>query len=172
MGVGMVTVGMECVGGGFIWAGEPRPYGWVGDDDYAVDMIRHDDECIGVHGGEMARDVLPPSKDAFTIFIQANLATHDFPEQARPIVRTDANEICSGLGVIVPLQSDGSAVMPGWVVSHRCRLLRNFSASCSRSSPEMSFGSSVSRRAARVKDSLSLAFCRCIIGTTVVSNAT
>src|SRR5437867_2541959 len=103
----------------------------------------------------MTRDVFPPSNDAFAVLVQPYLPVHDFPKQARPVLHADGDEIRPGLRVVVALQADAAAVMTLRVVRHNPRSFKNRSASFTRNSPEISLGSSVSRSAARVLDSVS-----------------
>src|SRR5690606_7049366 len=63
------------------------------------------------------------------------------------------------------------ALEAGFHITHRARSFRNRSASATRSSPEISFGSSVSRRSTRSAHSLSFSFCALRIGMACWSKA-
>lgn len=104
-------------------------------------MVRHDDKRIQHRMGEMSRDGLPTFRDDLAVRMPLHRVIHDSPEQMPPIMRADGDEIRPGCGIVVPLQTDGPAVVSVRVVPHQNALSMDRSASPTLSSPEMSLGS-------------------------------
>jgi|GEM_PF-6497818 len=83
-----------------------------------MNVIGHDDECIQCHMGKMEWNVQPASFSHAADVVQPHVAIHDFAEQQHPFVGDEGDEICPWLGVIIPLQADGSAMMAVGVIRH------------------------------------------------------
>jgi len=102
----------------------PRPYG---DDQYAVDMIGHDDEFIQFDVRKMPGNFVPTFHHDLAVFVQSHFAIYHVPQQTFPIARADGDEIRADLGVIVFFQTDGSAVMRWYhALARLARLARTF----------------------------------------------
>lgn len=84
-----------------------RPY----DYDNAVYMIEYDNECIDIGARIMDRDFIPDRLDHHPRIVQPPFNAYDFPKQAFPVLGADGDEIGPGLGIIVDLQSNGTAVV-------------------------------------------------------------
>jgi len=84
-----------------------------------VNVIGHDDECIQCHMGKMEWNVQPALFSHAADVVQPHVAIYDVTEQRHPFVGDEGDEICPWLGVIVPFQADGSAMVTVWVIWHR-----------------------------------------------------
>lgn len=135
-------------------------------------MVRHHHEFVATNVGKMFRDGPPALGGHLSDSIQAHLPVADGPEQAGALMGTNGDEIGASLGVIVTPEPDGAAAMAFGIVCYSPRSFRKRSAFFTRSSPEMSFGRSVSRRAVRVSDSRSAASVAAIKHETCASNST
>lgn len=76
-----------------------------------MNVVRHDDEFVQLHMREMFRDFIPTSFDDFSPFTQFDHAIADDAKHFRKIICAHRDEIHARLGVIVPLQPDGPAVV-------------------------------------------------------------
>ncbi len=97
-----------------VWAGTgacPYNRAWPGEDDDAVDMVRHDHEGVSFDAGIPFRDLVPDCLHHFTSIRQAYFLTCYITQEARPILCADRHEICSGLSVIVSVQAKGTPVV-------------------------------------------------------------
>jgi len=83
-----------------------------------VNVIGHDDECIQCHMGKMEWNVQPALFSHAADVVQPHVAIYDVTEQRHPFVGDEGDEICPWLGVIVPFQADGSAMVAVWVIWH------------------------------------------------------
>jgi hypothetical protein len=79
-------------------------------------MIGHGNECIDSDARIIGRYFIPNRLNHFPRIIQTHFAICDFSEQALPILGADGNEIGPGLGIIVSLSTDGTAVVNGGIV--------------------------------------------------------
>lgn len=83
-----------------------------------MNVIGHDDECIQCNMRKMGGNVQPASFSNAADRIQLHFAIHDVTKQRHTFIGDDGDEIRTGLGVIVPLQADGSAMMAVGVIWH------------------------------------------------------
>jgi len=83
-----------------------------------VNVIGHDDECIQCHMGKMEWNVQPALFSHAADVVQPHVAIYDVTEQRHPFVGDEGDEICPWLGVIVPFQADGSAMVAVRVIWH------------------------------------------------------
>ncbi len=74
-------------------------------------MIGHRHESININPGILSRQFFPHRMDHPPSIVYPHLRIHNFPKQTLPILRADRDEICAGLGVIVPEQPYGSAMV-------------------------------------------------------------
>ncbi|NMA45830.1 MAG: hypothetical protein GX945_04640, partial [Lentisphaerae bacterium] len=86
-----------------------RPHN-VGDDNNAVKVIGHDYEFIQINIWEMDWNIIPTLAGNISRIVQSHFAADDFPKQACPVVGADGHKIGPGLGIIVTLQADGTAI--------------------------------------------------------------
>lgn len=93
--------------------------GVMGNHQDAVDMVWHDDECIQLDMREMVRYVRPTLVCDATRIVQPHFRIHHPAEQTRAVLRDDGDKIRPGLGIIVALQADASAVVLFGIVFHR-----------------------------------------------------
>ncbi|MFO7817648.1 MAG: hypothetical protein R6V39_08230, partial [Desulfovibrionales bacterium] len=64
------------------------------------------------------RDFIPNVLDHLPSIIQARFPIRNITKEAFPILGTNGHEIRFGLGIIVSMQPDRSAMMNFWVKSH------------------------------------------------------
>ena len=76
-----------------------------------VHMVRHHLKCINGHTRIGIRQLIPNHLHHPAGIVQPDLAVSDVPEHTAPILRADGNEIRPGRRVVVPLQTDGTAMM-------------------------------------------------------------
>lgn len=88
-----------------------------------MDMIRHDHVRASLRVREMVGDGAPNFSGDLAQGGQSQLAAVYFAKQAFALVRNDGDEICPGLGVIVPWQADGPAVVIGGGRGHACLIV-------------------------------------------------
>src|SRR3990172_4805866 len=96
-----------------------RPYGWSGDEDDPVDMVRHDNEFIDLHTRKMCWNLAPDLPDR-------RCETPAF-EHALPLIRADGDEVSAILPVVPTGKPDGAAVVDMRGVSHRKSTLSDVS---------------------------------------------
>jgi hypothetical protein len=60
----------------------------------------------------------PFGTNDFAAFVQLHTTIYHLPKQMRPFMRAEGNEIRSGLGIIMPFEADGTAVMNSAIVWH------------------------------------------------------
>ena len=93
---------------------ENRPYG-IGDGgvfyhDDPVNVIWHHNEGIGFDIRKSVSQFVPPLVDHSSHIIQLHFPVFDFTKQMFSVVRADGDEIRAVLGIIVFVQSNGTAV--------------------------------------------------------------
>ena len=81
-------------------------------------MIGHDDKCINVNTWIMCRDFIPDGLNHSPRIIQAHFPIRDIAKQAFPILGANGHEIRTCLGIIISLQSNGTAMVNFRVVFH------------------------------------------------------
>ena len=94
--------------------GMPRPY----DHNNPMNMIRHNQKGIQFGVAKMSRNILPRIYRNFPIFIQSDFPIHDPPKQTFPGLRTYGYKISSCLGIIITVQSNGTAVIFCRIIGH------------------------------------------------------
>ena len=67
----------------------------AGNKDDPMNMVRHDDKGTWCLHREMNRNLLPPSLNDLTIFIQVHFFIHDFAEHTMAILRHNCDVICA-----------------------------------------------------------------------------
>jgi hypothetical protein len=80
------------------------------NDENTVNMVRHNHKLVQFHCGKSIWDSMPLIPYNFTNGIQPHLVLHNFPEQTFPIMGANGYKIRPRLRIIVPLQSDGTAI--------------------------------------------------------------
>ena len=81
-----------------------------------MDVVRHYDCLIQHDVREMMRYGMPTFGGHCSPSVQTHLSVSDVSEQTGTVMRADGDEIGPGLGVVVPLQANGAAVMNVHVV--------------------------------------------------------
>ena len=76
------------------------------ENDDAVEVVRHDDECIQSGSGEMVWNGQPGLLGEFTIGVQYHLALMDGPENGGSLVGTKGDQIIARLGIIETSKPD------------------------------------------------------------------
>ena len=87
------------------------PTNAIGKRKDTVEVVWHHNVVIQFDGGSHDGSVLPFSNHKLAKSIWMHDAVSDTAEDAFVLVSTDRDEICAGLGVVVVLQADGTAVM-------------------------------------------------------------
>lgn len=93
---------------------ENHPYG-IGDGDVfydndTVNVIWHNDECIGFDIGKSVSQFMPPLIDHAPHVIQPHVSVFDFTKQVFSVLCAHRHKICAVLGVIISAQSDGTTM--------------------------------------------------------------
>lgn len=83
-------------------------------------MIGHDNECTQTDIGETLSQPLPFMAGNLTSAVQPHITILDLAEQAGAAVGDNGDEISAGLGIIVSLQADGTAMVFLWIEFHNC----------------------------------------------------
>ena len=81
------------------------------NDNDAVNMIRHNNEFIYIYSRVMEWDFIPHGLIHVARIVQYHFPVHNVPEQTFPVLRTNGDEIGPGPGIIITLQSNGTAVV-------------------------------------------------------------
>lgn len=76
-----------------------------------MEMVGHDDECVGLHVWEFVMPFGPPFFHHPSRLVQPHLPIHHLAEQTGPILGHEGDEIRAGPGIIIPLQPNAAAVM-------------------------------------------------------------
>jgi len=97
--------------------------GVMGNHQNAMNMVRHDDECIQLDMREMVRYVRPTLVCDVTRLVQTHFPRHHLAEQTRAVVDADGDKICPRLRVIISGQANAAAVVLFRVVGHGYTLL-------------------------------------------------
>src|SRR5438874_13272903 len=72
------------------------PFGLIGQDDYSVHVVGHDNEGVQRNAKVMPRQVLPSLLHDCAHFIQSHIAAYDFTEVLDAIVRASRDEVFTG----------------------------------------------------------------------------
>jgi hypothetical protein len=76
-----------------------------------VDVVGHYDERIQFNEREMVRDVFPTTLGNLACLVQPHFTVHHMPKEAFPLAGASGDETRAGLGVIVSLEADGTAMV-------------------------------------------------------------
>ena len=85
-----------------------RPYGRGGDDEDAVEMVRHDDERVQVDIRDVVRDGGPTAGDDLAQLVRLEYAVHHVTEDMVTLAGADGDEVGACLGVVVFTEADGA----------------------------------------------------------------
>jgi len=88
------------------------------EDDDAVNVIGHNDECVGLNAGVKCWQFVPHVLNHLTCIVQSHLTIHHLAKQTRPILRADGDEIRTRLAVVVTFQSNAATMKAFGVKSH------------------------------------------------------
>ena len=91
-----------------------RPY----NCDYPVDVVWHDNEFVQFDVGEMGYGSQPTRARNLPVFIHPHFRAHHVAKQAFPSARHNRDEIRPRLRIIVPRQTDGTAMVFVGIVWH------------------------------------------------------
>ncbi|MCK4410754.1 hypothetical protein KAV67_00580, partial [Candidatus Bipolaricaulota bacterium] len=83
-------------------------HGIVGDHDNAMNVIRHDHECIQVDGREPVGQCMPCLRHHASSIIDLHVSVHNLAEQARPILCAEGDVVRTGSAVIVSPQTNAA----------------------------------------------------------------
>ena len=73
-------------------------------------MIRHNNEFVQFHIGEMNRDFMPTFFNVLPLIVQPHFPVHNIAEQTNPVLRANSDEIGPLLRIIISLQPNRSAM--------------------------------------------------------------
>ncbi len=86
-------------------------YGWIGEDNDGMDVIRHNHEGVQLHGREPIRQGVPHLLNHCASRIKPHPLLHHLAEQALPVLRADGDKITAGFAVVILFQPDGTAMV-------------------------------------------------------------
>jgi hypothetical protein len=79
------------------------------ENQYPVNMVRHEDEIVQRHVWEMGGDLIPASRDNFTKAAEVDFIVNHPAEKAPVVPRADRHEVGPFGRVIVPRQPQPAA---------------------------------------------------------------